>query len=219
MNFKKMLNQILDEYVSRNNIDVKDCFLPKNKLFFFINSSKDFSWHVVEIYWKTIIGHPSYYVLNLKSSKLNSLQESYGSNFLINYTKNIYWDEIESEIKCCLINNFNLNFNTIISKKHEAKVVSWMFFSKCFAKLDKKIDSNLKNIFENKYFDNFYKFKEYEYEVDKMLLYLKKYHRVFYDYYEIYFEQELLDFYWYNSYHFLNELFFEYKIQTKVYTT
>jgi hypothetical protein len=49
-------------------------------------------------------------------------------------------------------------------------------------------------------------------------LYLKKNHKVFYNYYEIYFEQEYVDFYWYDSYYFLKEFFIESKLKTQVYT-
>ena len=214
-----MLNQIFDEFVLRNKIIVQDCFLPKNKTMFFVNSLKDNTWNLVEIYWKHVGGHPNYYVLNLKTSKDNSFQDSYGVNFSNIYTKNVYWDEVELEIKSCFKNFFSLNYQHLISKKYEAKIVSWLFFSKCVKKLNDKFDAGLGNIFENKKFNNFLKFKEYEPEVDKMILYLKKNHKMFYDYYESYFEHEILDFYWYDSYHFLNELFFESKIETKVYTT
>jgi len=68
-------------------------------------------------------------------------------------------------------------------------------------------------------FDNFLKFKEYEFYVDQKLLYLKKNHKLFYSYYEIYFEQEYLDCYWYNSYYFLKQFFVESKLKAQVYTT
>ena len=107
----------------------------------------------------------------------------------------------------------------MISEKYQAKIISWIFFSNTIKSVNEKIDCELKNIFKYKNLDNFLKFKEYEYEIDKMLLYLKNKHKVIYSYYEIYFEQEILDFYWYDSYKFLVDLFPENNLKAKVYTT
>lgn len=213
-----MLNPVFDEFVVRKNIDVKNSFLPKNKTCFFINCNQKLNWHLVEVSWKTITGHPSYFVIHIKSSKNNSFKNSFGNNFNLEYSKQAYWDEIESEIKFSIVNGFNLNFSCLINQKFQAKVVSWLFFVNSLGDLNEKIDLELKNVLSFKNLDNFYKFKEYEYEIDKNLLYLKKKHKIFYNYYEVYFEQEYLDFYWYDSYYFLSELFFQSKLKSRIYT-
>jgi hypothetical protein len=213
-----MINHVFEEYVQRKKIDVKNCFLPKNKTCFFVNCNQTLNWHLVEISWKQITGHPSYFVIILKSSRNNSFKETYGNNFNNLYMKNSYWDEIEENLKYFLINDFKLNFNYIISEKYQAKIISWFFFVNSIGSINKLVNKDLANVLSVKNLDNFHKFKEYEFYIDQKLLYLKKNHKVFYNYYEIYFEQEYVDFYWYDSYYFLKEFFIESKLKTQVYT-
>lgn len=213
-----MLNPAFDEFVKRKNIDVKSCFLPKHKNYFFINCNEKLNWHLVEVYWKSITGHPSHFVVNIRSSKYNSFKDSFGKNFVLQYSKNGYWDEIEDEIKFAIVNGFNLNYSYLINQKHQAKVISWLFFVNSIGDLSDRFDLELKNAFSFKNLDNFYKFKEYEYEIDKILLFLKRKHKIIHNYYEVYFEQEYLDFYWYDSYYFLSELFFQSKLKSRIYT-
>jgi len=214
-----MLNNACDEYTKRKNIDVRNCFHPRKNSCFFVNCNKSSNWYLVEIYWKVTSSHPNNFVINLKLSKSNSFKESFGQNFYLETYKNTYWDNVEKELKLLLIEKIDINYNRLISEKYQAKIISWIFFSNAIKSVNEKIDSDLKNIFKHKNLDNFLKFKEYEYEIDKMLLYLKNKHKVIYSYYEIYFEQEILDFYWYDSYKFLVDLFPENNLKAKVYTT
>lgn len=214
-----MLNNVFEEYANRKNLDIKNCFLPKNKLCFFINCNQTLKWHLVEVFWKQISGHPSYFVINLKSPKYNSFKETYGNNFNLLYTKNSYWDEIEEDLRYFLINDFKINFNYVINEKYQAKIISWFFFVHSIGNINESLNKDLVNILNINNFDNFLKFKEYEFYVDQKLLYLKKNHKLFYSYYEIYFEQEYLDCYWYNSYYFLKQFFVESKLKAQVYTT
>lgn len=214
-----MLNHVFEEYVSRKNIDVKNCFLPRNKTCFFINCNQSLTWHLVEIYWKQITGHPSYFIINLKSSKYNSFKENYGNNFNLLHTKNSHWDEVEENLRYFLINDFKLNFNYLINEKHQAKIVSWFLFVNSIGSINQSLNKDLIDVLSIKDFNNFYKFKEYEFYIDQKLLYLKKNHKIFYSYYEIYFEQEYVDFYWYDSYYFLREFFLESKLKAQVYLT
>ena len=214
-----MLNNPCDEYTKRKNIDVRNCFHPRKNSCFFVNCNKSLNWYLVEIYWKVTSAHPSNFVINLKLSKSNSFKESFGQNFYLETYKNTYWDNVEKELKLLLLDKIDINFNHLISEKYQAKIISWIFFSNTIKSVNEKIDCELKNIFKYKNLDNFLKFKEYEYEIDKMLLYLKNKHKVIYSYYEIYFEQEILDFYWYDSYKFLVDLFPENNLKAKVYTT
>ena len=68
-----MINHVFEDFAKRKKIDAKNCFLPNKKLTFFVNCNQKSTWHLVEIFWKLITGHPSYFVVNLKSSKFNSL--------------------------------------------------------------------------------------------------------------------------------------------------
>ena len=214
-----MLNNPCDEYTKRKNIDVRNCFYPRKNSCFFVNCNKSSNWYLVEIYWKPTSAHPSNFVINLKLSKSNSFKESFGQNFYLETYKNTYWDNVEKELKLLLVDKIDINFNHLISEKYQAKIISWIFFNNTIKSVNEKIDCELKNIFKHKNLDNFLKFKEYEYEIDKMLLYLKNKHKVIYNYYEVYFEQEILDFYWYDSYKFLVDLFPENNLKAKVYTT
>jgi hypothetical protein len=214
-----MINHVFEDFAKRKNIDAKNCFLPNKKLTFFVNCNQKSTWHLVEIFWKLITGHPSYFVVNLKSSKFNSFKESYGNNFHLLHTRNSYWDEIEVDLKYFLVNDFYLNYNYLINQNYQAKIVSWLLFCNSIGEVHESIDKDLKNVLNNNSFNNFFKFKDYEYEVDQKLLFLKKTHKIFYNYYEIYFEQELLDNYWYNSYHFLSDFYFDSKLKAQVYTT
>lgn len=214
-----MLNPIFDDYVLRKNIDTKECFIPKHKMCFFVNCNVTYKWKLVEIIWKNIVGHPSHFLISLKSLKSNSFKESFGQNFYLEYSKNAFWDEVEEELKFLLINNFDLNFNHLISEKFQAKIVSWIFFVNSIDLKNNKVDPELKKFAALQDIDNFFTYKEFEYEVDKILLYLKRKHKIFHNYYEIYFEQEFLDFYWYDSYYFLSGLFFQTKLKSKVYLT
>lgn len=216
-----MKNFILDRFIEKHNLNSKDFFLPNKKNIFFVNVLDEShfydGWNIIDISWNKTDNHPSYYYLSRKFPKKSAFKESYGENFYNNYYKKSYWNEIEYDLSFYL-KTINIDYKKIIQHKYQAKIIAWNFFSysmhSCFNFLEKsKI-----NITDHYFFD-FFNLKNYEYEVDKLLIYLKNNHKIIYSYWEIYYEEELLNNYVYWSYDYLKKIFESNLVSTKIYYT
>ncbi len=216
-----MNNFILEKYIQENSLNNKYFFLPHNKNIFFLNILDEShfynGWNIIDFSWFKTQNHPSYYLLNRKFPKKSAFKESYGENFIKNYEKKSYWNEIEYDLGFYL-KTLNIDFRKIIKHRYEAKIIAWNFFSYCMNSWFNFLNKKSLNIFDHYYFD-FFNLKNYEDEVDQLLIYLKNNHKIAYDYWEIYFEEELLNNYAYWSYDYLKNIFDSNLVNTKIYYT
>ena len=214
-----MSNFILENYCNQNNLNIKDIFLPNKRNLFFVNVLDDhnYSWNIIDFSWKNTTVHPSYYVLSKQVPKKGAFKDSYGDNFFKDYHKDCYWNQIEYDLTF-YIKTLNIDYKKIIRHKYEAKIITWNFFSYCMSSWFNFMDKKIPNVSENYFFD-FFNLKSYEYEVDKLLIDIKNNHKILYDYWEIYFENDLLNNYSYWSYDYLKKIFESNLISTKIYYT
>lgn len=216
-----MTNLILERYIQENNLNQKKIFLPNQKNIFFINVFDEnhfyHGWNIIDFSWFKTPNHPSYYVLSKKFPKKSAFKESYGENFIKNYEKKSFWNEVEYDLEFFL-KTINIDFKKIIKYKYEAKIIAWNFFSYCMESCFNFFSNKNINISDHYYFD-FFNLKNHECEVDKLLIFLKKNHKIIYDYWEMYFEQDLLNNYSYWSYDYLKNLFESNMVNTKIYYT
>lgn len=214
-----MSNFILERYCDQNNLNIKDIFLPNKKNLFFVNVLDDhnYGWSIIDFSWKQTTSHPSHYVLTKQVPKKGAFKDSYGDNFFKDYHKESYWNQIEYDL-VFYIKSLNIDYKKIIKHRYEAKIITWNFFSYCMSSWFNFVDKKIPNVSENYFFD-FFNLKSYEHEVDKLLIDLRNNHKILHDYWEIYFENDLLNNYSYWSYDYLKKIFESNLISTKIYYT
>ena len=216
-----MSNLILDKYIEENSLNYKDFFLPNNKNIFFLNIINEDNFYngcnIIDFSWQKNLNHPNYYCLTKKFPKKSAFKESYGENFINTYEKRSYWNEIEYDLSFYL-KTLNIDYNKIIKYRYEAKIIAWNFFAYSMHSWFNFSNNKNLNISDNYYFD-FLNLKSHEHEVDKLLIFLKKSHKMIHDYWEIFFEEGLLSNYSYWSYDYLKNIFNSSLSDTKIYYT
>jgi len=216
-----MSNLFLERFIQENELNLKQFFLPNNKNIFFLNLLDESyfynGWNIIDFSWFKTDNHPSYYLLSRKFPKKSAFKDSYGENFMKSHEKKSYWNEIEYDL-CFYLKTLNIDFKKLIKHRYEAKIIAWNFFSYCMNSCFDFLNDKRINISDHYYFD-FFNLKNYEYEVDKLLIFLKKNHKIAFDYWEIYFEDGLLNNYAYWSYDYLKNIFDSYTFNTKIYYT
>jgi hypothetical protein len=211
-----MNNFILEKYCKENDLNFNNIFLPNKKNIFFVNILDNQEWNIIDFSWHQVSSHPSYYIISKKSPKKSAFKDSYGENFYKDYHKESYWNQIEYDLTF-YIRSLNIDYKKIIKHKYEVKIIAWNFFSYCMSSWF-NFKNNKDGISENYFFD-FFQLKSYEHEVDKLLIGIKNNHKIIYDYWENFFESDLLVNYSYWSYDYLKKIFETNIISTKIYYT
>lgn len=214
-----MTNFILEKYCEEQSLNVKDIFLPNKKNLFFVNilDNHNYSWNIIDFSWNLTSVHPSYFVLRKRTPKKGSFKNSYGENFYNDYSRDSNWNQIEYDLTY-YIKSLNIDYKKIIKHKYEAKIITWNFFSYCMSSWFNFMDKSMPNVSDNYYFD-FFNLRSHEHEVDKLLIDLKNKHKIIYDYWENFFENDVLNNYSYWSYDYLKKIFESNLISTKIYYT
>ena len=215
-----MNNFILEKYCKENDLNINNIFLPNKKNIFFLNISDEhkYSWNIIDFSWYKTSSQPSYYIISKKLPKKGAFKNSYGENFHKDYHKESCWNQIEYDLTF-YIKSLNIDYKKIIKHRYEAKIITWNFFSYCMSSWFNFIDKKLKDNISDNYFFDFSQLKSYEHEVDKLLIDIKRNHKIIYDYWENFFENDILGNYSYSSYDYLKKIFETNLISTKIYYT